>query len=119
MTVRTHALPQYFGVVSATVKASSDEAYRRLIGKTVEFYREALFNPHWGEQIKFGGGLVDFQMVFQGLDQQQAEAVWRTFSDWVSASPHDFSFNRRRGFLSCRRRGICGTPSCSSSLRAS
>ena len=92
VTVRTHALPQYFGVVSATVKASSDEAYRRLVGKTVEFYREALFNPHWGEQIKFGGGLVDFQMVFQGLDQQQAEAVWRTFSDWVSAAPHDFSF---------------------------
>ena len=40
--------------------ASSDDAYRRLIAKTLEFYAEALFNPHWGEQISFGGGFVDF-----------------------------------------------------------
>jgi FAD/FMN-containing dehydrogenase len=92
VTVRTHALPQYFGVISATVKASSDDAYRRVIAKTLEFYAQALFNPHWGEQIKFRGDVVDFQMVFQGLDQQQAEAVWRPFTDWVSAAPHDFSF---------------------------
>ena len=30
-------------------------------------------------------------MVFQGLDQQQAEAVWRPFFDWVTASPQDFT----------------------------
>ncbi len=30
-------------------------------------------------------------MVFQGLDQQHAEAVWRPFFDWVSAAPQDFS----------------------------
>ena len=91
VTVRTHPLPESFGAVFAAVKATSDDAYRRLIAKIVEFYREALFNPHWGEQILIGRGFVGIQMVMQGLDQQQAEAVWRPFFDWVTASPQDFA----------------------------
>jgi FAD/FMN-containing dehydrogenase len=92
VTLRTHALPEFFGIVSATIRASSDDAYRRLIAKTVEFYAQALFNPHWGEQIVFApGGVISIFMVFQGLDQQQAEATWRPFFDWVAASAQDFS----------------------------
>ena len=92
VTLRTHALPEFFGGVFATIKATSDDAYRRLIAKTRRILREALFNPHWGEQIGFGpGGVVAISMVFQGLDQQQAEAVWRPFFDWVAASPQDFA----------------------------
>ena len=30
-------------------------------------------------------------MVCQGLDQQQTEAVWKPFFDWVAASPQDFA----------------------------
>ena len=68
MTLRTHALPEFFGGAFATVRATSDDAYRRLVAKTVEFYAQALFNPHWGEQIGFGpGGVVAISMVFQGL----------------------------------------------------
>ena len=89
--LRTHALPEFFGGVFAAIHTTSDDAYRRLIAKTVEFYAQALFNPHWGEQILIGRGYVKFSMVFQGLDQQQAEAVWRPFFDWVTASPHDFT----------------------------
>jgi FAD/FMN-containing dehydrogenase len=92
VTLRTHELPDFFGSVSATIKAASDDAYRRLIAKTVEFYREALFNPHWGEQTVLARGLAVISMVFQGLDQQQAETVWRPFFDWVSAAPQDFTF---------------------------
>ncbi|MGH6797946.1 MAG: BBE domain-containing protein, partial [Roseiarcus sp.] len=92
VTLRTHALPEYFGAVFATVKATSDDAYRRLIAKIVEFYAQALFNPHWGEQLVFApGGVLSIAMVFQGLDQQQAEAAWRPFFDWVSAAPQDFT----------------------------
>jgi FAD/FMN-containing dehydrogenase len=91
VTLRTHALPAFFGGVFETIKASSDDAYRRLIAKTLEFYAEALFNPHWGEQILVGHGYVVIAMVFQGLDQQQAEAVWKPFFDWVAASPQDFT----------------------------
>ena len=74
------------------IKATSDDAYRRLIAKIVEFYAQALFNPHWGEQIaSLGPGVVAISMVFQGLDRQQAEAIWRPFFDWVAASPQDFA----------------------------
>jgi hypothetical protein len=113
VTLRTHALPEYFGGVFATIHANSDDAYRRLIGKTVEFYAEALFNPHWGEQIRIGRGYVAISMVFQALDQQQAKAVWKPFFDWSPRrrriSP---SFRRLRFWPD--RRGGSGTPRCSS-----
>ncbi len=91
VTLRTHALPEFLGGVFATIKAASDDAYRRLIAKTVEFYAEALFNPHWGEEIRIGRGYVMISMVLQGLTQQEAEATWRPFFDWVTASPQDFT----------------------------
>jgi FAD/FMN-containing dehydrogenase len=91
VTLRTHALPEFMGGVFVTIKATSDDAYRRLISKTVEFYAEALFNSHWGEQILIGRGYVAISMVFQGLDQHEAEAVWKPFFDWVGAAPQDFS----------------------------
>jgi FAD/FMN-containing dehydrogenase len=91
VTLRTHPLPDFFGAVFATMKAASDDAYRRLIAKTVEFYAEALFNPHWGEEIRIGRGYVAISMVFQGIDKQQAEAVWKPFFDWVAAAPQDFN----------------------------
>jgi FAD/FMN-containing dehydrogenase len=92
VTVRTYELPEFFGVVFAAVKATSDDAYRRLVARILEFYREALFNPHWGEQIAFApGGVLAISMLFQGLDQQQAEAVWRPFFDWVAAAPQEFT----------------------------
>jgi hypothetical protein len=94
VTLRTHALPDFFGGASAAIHTTSDDAYRRLIAKTVDFYAQTLFNSHWGEQILIGRGYVGFNMVFQGLDQQQAEAVWKPFFDWVAASPQDFAIVR-------------------------
>jgi FAD/FMN-containing dehydrogenase len=91
LTLRTHQLPDFIGGVFGAIGATSDDAYRRLTTKTIDFYREALFNPNWGEQIRFRPrNLLSVQMVFQGLDRQQAEAVWRPFFDWVASSPQDF-----------------------------
>jgi FAD/FMN-containing dehydrogenase len=106
VTLRTHPLPEFFGGAFATIKATSDDAARRLIGRIVEFYAQALFNSHWGEQIGFRpGGVVTISMVFQGLGQQEAEAVWRPFFDWVAASPQDFAIVSapRIGALPARR----------------
>jgi hypothetical protein len=92
VTLRTHALPEFFGGVFTTIKASSDEAYRRLISKIIEFYAQALFNPHWGEQLVFAPGRVlSIFMVLQGLDQHEAEATWRPFFEWISASGTDLN----------------------------
>ena len=92
VTLRTHDLPVSLGVVFAAIKASSDEAYRGLVSKAVEFYAQALFNPHWGEQLVFApGGVLSISMLFQGLDQRQAEATWRPFFDWVKAAGQDYT----------------------------
>jgi FAD/FMN-containing dehydrogenase len=92
LTLRTHTLPEFFGAVFTTIKATSDAAFRRLIDQIISFYCEKLLNPHWGEQIAFRpGNVLAINMVFQGLDQQQAETTWRPFFDWVVASPKDFS----------------------------
>ncbi len=91
VTIRTHEAPAYVGGVFAEVAATSDDAYRRLVMRIIAFYREALFNPAWGEQIRFRPGRrVSIAMVFNGLDQPQATEVWRPFFDFVAASPQDF-----------------------------
>jgi FAD/FMN-containing dehydrogenase len=91
LTLRTRELPEFFGAVNTTIRAASDAAFRRLIGRAIAFYAEALLNPHWGEQIAFRpDNRLDIRMVFQGLDRGQAEAIWRPFFEWVAASPNDF-----------------------------
>ncbi len=91
LTLKTRELPAFFGAVTTTIKAASDSAFRQLIGRVTGFYAEALFNPHWGEQIIFRpDNTLAIRMVFQGLDQQQAEDVWRPFFEWVAASPNEY-----------------------------
>jgi FAD/FMN-containing dehydrogenase len=51
VTLRTHVLPTFFGSAQGTFKARSDLAFRRLVGRFVDFYGDHLFNSHWGEQV--------------------------------------------------------------------
>ncbi|MGN2253021.1 FAD-dependent oxidoreductase [Frateuria sp. GZRe12] len=92
LTLRTFELPPFFGAVFGTIQASSDQAYRALVARAMAFYREALFNRHWGEQMTFApDNTLSINMVFQGLTQAQAEQAWKPFFDWVRA--HDeYSF---------------------------
>jgi FAD/FMN-containing dehydrogenase len=91
-TLRTHELPEYLGSVSATISAASDAAYQALVELIISFYRDSLFNPHWGEQLHFGPGRqLSVAMDFQGLDKAQAEQTWAPFFDWVSARPTDYA----------------------------
>ncbi len=92
LTLRTHDLPEFFGAVFTTVKATSDVAFRRLIGQVVSFSSKSLLNPHWGEQIVLRqDNVLAVFMLFQGLDKKQAEAIWRPFFDWLAGSAQDFS----------------------------
>jgi FAD/FMN-containing dehydrogenase len=93
LTLKTHDLPSFFGAVSATIHAFSDAAFRRLVGQFIDFYADNLFNPHWGEIVTLRlGNRLEIRMVFQGLDQQQAETVWKSFFHWVNGSPQDFTY---------------------------
>jgi len=91
LTLRTHDLPKFFGGVFTDVIARSDDAFRRLIDRFIEFYADVLFNPHWGEQIAIRpNNAMSIAMVFQGLDQNKAEAIWRPFFDWLESEPENY-----------------------------
>ena len=93
LTLKTHALPNFLGGAFGNIKANSPEAYKRLIARFMTFYRDRLFNPHWGESVRFRrDNVLDIEMVFQGLDQATAQATWKPFVDWVAANPADYSF---------------------------
>ena len=93
ITLKTHTLPNFLGGAFGNIKASSPGAYKRLIARFMGFYRESLFNPHWGESVRFRrDDILDIEMVFQGLDEKAAQAVWKPFIDWVAASPNDYAW---------------------------
>lgn len=91
MTLKTHDLPFTFGGMIGTVKAKSDDAFKRLLAQFFRHYRTHLFNPHWGESVNVGGdNSLELKMVFQGITQPDAQAAWEPFLDWVKASPGDY-----------------------------
>jgi len=91
LTLRVHELPETFGAVNMTIKATSAPAFRRLIGVIIDFYQQKLLNPHWGEQITLRrNNVLKISMVFQGLSRSEAQAVWQPFMDTLDASPDDF-----------------------------
>ena len=52
MALRTHELPEVIGAVIATIDASSDEAYRRLVAKAFSYLRRRSSTRKWGEQFQ-------------------------------------------------------------------
>ena len=111
LVMKTYELPEAFGSAQLTVKAASDETFRRLIGQFLDFYRDRLLNPHWDGtfQVRHENTLA-VSMISQGLDPLPAGAawhpflelpasgwdklvagrVWRPFLEWIAASPQDY-----------------------------
>ena len=90
VTLRTHELPEHYGIVWGTIKGRSDGAFRELISRFFTFYAASL-NRHWGEIVNFGpDNTLKLSMLSQGLDKQQAREVWRPFIEWIDASPDKF-----------------------------
>jgi len=92
LTLRTRDLPDFFGAVVATIQAKSDTAFRDLIREFIDFYRDHLFNPHWGETASFrGNNELAITMVFQGLAKSQVENLWDPFFDRIKKSPEKYT----------------------------
>ncbi|GGC75340.1 FAD-dependent oxidoreductase [Chelatococcus reniformis] len=88
LTLATHPLPATIGAVQVVIAARSDTAWAALVARIVEFYAAALFNPDWGEQISFGPGRrLTVAMVFRGLDEGAARALWQPFLASLAAHP--------------------------------
>ena len=96
MTLRLHDLPEFFGVAQFTIKAASNDNFRRLIREFVSFYREHLFNDHWGEQVHVNpDNTLMIKMNSHGLDTDQMKKVWQLFLDFVARSPQVYSLEGR------------------------
>lgn len=87
LTLKVHPLPETFGAVNFTVRATSKEAYRSLVALMVDFLAKKLVSPHWGEQIRFRGLTIKVSMVFQGLTRQEAKEVWQELFDALDRAP--------------------------------
>jgi FAD/FMN-containing dehydrogenase len=91
LTLATHPLPDTVGAANLTLRAKSDDAYRRLLQRFVELYASNLFNPHWGEQVRARpDNRLDVRMVFQGLSKDEARAAWKPMLDFADANPGDY-----------------------------
>jgi FAD/FMN-containing dehydrogenase len=91
LTLATHPLPQTFGAVSLTLRARSDEAYHRLLARFIELYASALFNPHWGEQVRARpDNRLVVDMTFQGLTKEEARSAWTPLIDFANAATTDY-----------------------------
>jgi hypothetical protein len=63
-----------------------------LLARFVSFYREELFNPHWGEQaVLEGDNTLKLSFVMQGMTGPQAREVWKPFFEWVKEASQDYS----------------------------
>jgi FAD/FMN-containing dehydrogenase len=91
LTLATHPLPDTVGAVSLTLRAQSDEAYRRLLARFMELYAGALCNPHWGEQVRARpDNRLQVAMTFQGISKDEARAAFMPLLDFAEANPADY-----------------------------
>ena len=118
LTLRTFDLPPWVGAVMFDLRARDDASWRILIDKVMSFYAERLFNPHWGEQIRFMDGRhMSVEMVAQGLSKDEIQAVWKPFFDWLKGEGAAYSMTGDPSF-SRSRRATSGIPISSSNCPA-
>ncbi|HET6607609.1 MAG TPA: FAD-binding protein [Rhodopila sp.] len=92
LTLRTYTLPAFAGLAYGEIKASSDEAFRRLIARFTDFYAANLFNPHWGESVVFGAdNTLGIHLVFHDLSEAQARETFRPFTTFIDAAKADYT----------------------------
>jgi len=84
LTLSTSELPDLFGFIGFAVEAKNEETYRQLVQRFLEFTRQNLINPNWGEQVHFG---PNFQMYVKmtsiDFTADQIKMVWSPMLDLV------------------------------------
>lgn len=92
LTLATRPLPERFGFLGRNIRAASDAGFRRMIEAFCGFAREALVNPHWGEQATVSpDNVLELAMCFQGLSDDQARAAWAPFDGWLADNAADIA----------------------------
>ena len=96
MTLLTHPIPSTVGIVTGSIRAASDAAYRELIGRFVEFYPRNLDNWHWGESVAFGpANEFGFRLAF--LDMPESEVAPSSSGSPISSETDPMNTVLNRG----------------------
>ena len=87
LTLRVRDLPEFAGGAIFTVKASSDDAFRRLLRQFVAFYRDQPFQRSLGRAGPRQTGQLARRFRWFRTDSttEQAKKVWQPFLDWIAA----------------------------------
>lgn len=103
MTLLAHPEPTLSGWISGPITAKSDEAFRELIQRYVEFCGSTLSTPVWGEgvilnpdygmasQVNTGLNVMQIGTTFLDMPTEQAQAAWEPFLAPLRSRPDDFS----------------------------
>jgi FAD/FMN-containing dehydrogenase len=92
LTLLTHGLADVAGGCFGVFSASSDAAFRRLLGRFVDLVADNLISPHWGESVQITpANRIEVNMVFQGLTGSQAQAAWKPLTDWAASAGPEVS----------------------------
>ena len=95
LTLRTHPLPETFGAVMFEIRAANDVAWHALVERMLVFYRDALFSPGWGEQIRFSPGRrLSVSMLCHSQSEAEIRATWAPFFTWVAAQQGQLALDR-------------------------
>lgn len=88
LTLATREVPERMGFLGQSLRAASAEGFRQMVGAFCAFARDGLLTPHWGEQVAFGPDrTIEIAMVWQGLSDDEARAVWAPFWRWLAEHP--------------------------------
>lgn len=96
VTLLTHPIPSTVGIVTGSIKATTDAGYRELIERFVDFYPASLDNWHWGESVAFGpSNELGFRLTFLDLPEAEGRAVIGRFTDRFRNRPDQYAVEPR------------------------
>ncbi len=93
VTLRLRKLADHLGGVFGTIQAKTDEDYLQLIQFILPFYRQQLFNQHWGEQMRFhSNNTIGITMLFHGINEAEVKKTWSSLQSFVDHHPDKYSW---------------------------
>lgn len=106
MTLLAHPEPTLSGWISGPIVAKSDAAYLELLQRYVEFCRDTLSTPTWGEGVILnpdygmaeqfnGANVMQVGTSFLDMSEEDARAAWEPFLGPLRDRPEDFSVDIR------------------------
>jgi len=102
MTYLAHPEPTISGWISGPITATSDAAFVELLQRYLEFCRDTLTSPEWGEGVILnpdygmadswdGSNVMQIGTTFLDITTEQAQQAWESFLAPLQARPEDFT----------------------------